>query len=132
MSKHRRCNYFFSDYGFIANGKVVLYELNYKAIAVEDILEVEIIERKHFFHKNSYVAFAFFLSDISIGFYLGLLSLIFFYMLYNINKKVWIMNFILNDNATFSIKIDKKSLRKAFLFKKRIFEYKATYANAIN
>jgi len=131
MNKHRRCNYFFSDYGFIANGKVVLYELNYKAIAVEDILEIEIIEKKYYFHKKSYVAFAFFLSDISLGFYLVLLSLIFFNLLYNIKKKVWIMNFILNDNSTFEIKIDKKSLRKAFLFKKRIFEYKAAYVDAI-
>ena len=120
MSEIRKYNYYFSEFGFVSNDEVTIYKLKNKKIAVQDIFDIEIVVYKSSFFKINSLLF----SNIFFSFYCLSIVASYFFILKKVNKKKNIIKVQMTNGVVYKIYVEDKFIRKATLFKKRIFEYK--------
>ena len=68
MVKVRKYNYYYSDFGFISNGNIVVYKFN-KNISVADVFKVKIEKYKSVNLFNFELLVVFLFSDLVVNFY---------------------------------------------------------------
>lgn len=123
MSKLRKYNFYYSDFGFISNGVVEAYELN-ENILVDDIYSVSITKKTPRRIGNFEFLFVFMFNDLVHNFYYLLLVVFVLFLIKKTIKTACFIEFNMSDGSVINLPIKSKLYRKAKVFTKRVLEYK--------